>query len=113
VRVFLTDFKNNSFDHEEEFKGINLLECRNKAIEYYNERLKGMPEKFFLPFASFKDFEFGKNSAYSVELYFIESYYSDGLNVFEYNLSDKDFEEDKNYETMILREQGYDIDVIK
>ncbi|MFC2125551.1 hypothetical protein ACFLU5_12135 [Bacteroidota bacterium] len=68
--------KNEPISHTEEFKGDDLRKCREDAYKYYYERLLGLEEKgeYFLPFAAYKDFEKGKNAAYSIELSLVEYY---------------------------------------
>ena len=95
VTEFVTTFgddmgKNEPYDHEEDFKGFDLLECREMAINYYKERHKGFQEdnvKYFLPFASPKDFIIGQNAAHSLTLSLIECIDNEN---YEYILSGED-----------------------
>ena len=113
VREFVTTFlmdegKNEPFCHEERFEGKDLLKCRAEAERYYWERLDGLEKgRYFLPFAAPKNFEFGKNAAFSITLSLVE-YYSDDNN-YEHPLIGEDDEttaESKQIETAVLREKG-------
>ncbi len=78
VEEFMTTFEKDQkqtkpLETKEDFKGNNLLQCRKDAVRYYIERLIGFQNSsYFLPFASPKDFKFGENAAYSLNLYLID-----------------------------------------
>ena len=70
--------KNEPFSHTEEFKGDDLLKCKEQAEKYYLERLEGLEQgKYFLPFASPQNFQFGKNAAFSITVALVEFYSED------------------------------------
>jgi hypothetical protein len=68
--------KNDAFDYTEDFEHYDLLEARRQAIEWYIETREGLEKvgKYFLPFASPKDFIEGKHAAYSVSLSLVQCY---------------------------------------
>jgi len=78
VTEFVTTFgedpgKNEPFTHGEDFKGSDLLQMREKARAYYDERFKGLNDgKYFLPFAAPSDFDKGRNAAFSITLSLVE-----------------------------------------
>ena len=114
VSEFVTTFrmddgKNESFSHYEDFKADNLLRCKTEAEKYYWERLSGLENsKYFLPFAAPENFEFGKNSAFSITLSLVEFYAEDEF--FEHTLLGEDDEtilESYQIETEVLKTKGY------
>lgn len=79
VEEFVTTFgkdpgKNKPFSHTEYFRNDDLKIARKEAMEYYKKRLEGFEKtgKYFLPFASAKNFVTGQNAAYSIFLHFVE-----------------------------------------
>lgn len=114
VSEFVTTFemdegKNKPFNHEEDFKGNDLLNCKAEAENYYWKRLNGLEQsKYFLPFAAPHNFEFGKSAAFSITLSLVEFYTDD--NYFEHPLNGEDDEtiaESKEIERAVLTEKGY------
>ena len=72
--------KSEPYLHNEDFKGENLLECRSKALNYYQKRLEEFrlgEIEFLLPFASPENFKIGENTAFSLTLSLIEYYSED------------------------------------
>lgn len=101
--------KNEAFDHTEEFKGNDLLKCKTEAEKYYWERFEGLEDgRYFLPFAAPKDFEIGKNSAFSITLSLVEYYNEDYQ--YEHILigeDEKTVSEGNEIEMLVLKEKGY------
>ena len=83
VAEFVTTFgkdegKNEPFSHSEDFKGADLLKCKEQAEKYYWERLEGLEKgKYFLQFEAPENFEFGKNAAFSITVALVEFYSED------------------------------------
>ena len=118
VTEFVTTFKADPDKHEPfntitDFKGEDLLKCRNEAIEFYKERIKGFENgnvKFFLPTAGRDTFELGKNAGYSLTLSFVEWY--DVSEYYEHILlgeEESEILESIEIETSVLSEKGYTI----
>lgn len=115
VTEFVTTFgadpgKNEPFITDgEDFKGNDLLKCKNDAEKYYWERLQGFENtKYFLPFAAPENFERGKNAAFSITLSLVEFYNEEEQ--YEYPLLGEDEEttsEGQELEMAILRDKGY------
>ena len=114
VREFVTTFrmdegKNEPFSHKQKFEGKDLLKCKTEAEKYYWERLDGLEQsKYFLEFAAPKNFEYGKNAAFSITLSLVEYYTAD--NLFEHPLIGADDEttaESREIERAVLTEKGY------
>ena len=110
VSEFITSFeadeeKNQPIDHHEDFKGDDFLKCKQEAEEYYMNRLEGLENgKYFLPFAAPGNFQFGKNSAFSIILSIIEYYSEDDQ--YEHPIlgeEDEITEEGKELEESILK----------
>ena len=106
VDIFCTTFqkdadKTKPFSHSEIFQGADLLECRNNAFQYYDEKIRGIANaQYVFPFESPQNFEFGKHSAISIELYLVEG---DNL----YSLSDPcEVEESLELEEYIFSQLG-------
>ena len=114
VTQFATTFsadegKNEPFSHEQEFKGPNLLHCRNNAADFHNDRMEAfLNSKYFLPYASPENFELGKHAAFSIDLYLVVR---DGKEEEDYCLTDRsqDSEENLKMEAVILRGKGFRI----
>lgn len=83
VEEYLTTFgldkdKTEPFSYIEEFRGTNLLECRERAYAFYNDRRKGLEAAtYFLPLAAYKDFKDGENAACMHTLSLIEYHNAD------------------------------------
>ncbi len=71
--------KTEPFHDYKDFENADLLTCRNEAIEYYKEVIRGIEKngRFFLPFASPKDFVLGQNANYMVQLLFVQHHDDD------------------------------------
>ncbi len=101
--------KNEPIELTQDFGGYDLLQCRAEAIQWYNERGRGIEKRggYFLPFASPQNFVMGKNALFSIDLYFVE-YYDDD-NYTEYNLlgdSESEIEESRELERFALARKG-------
>lgn len=117
VNEFVTTFgadpgRNDAFHAVRDFKGKNLVECKSEATAYYLERLNGFESgnaKFFLPFASLRDFKHGKNAALSITLSFIEYFSENGQDYFIIEgESDREIlSEGREFERSILIQKGY------
>jgi hypothetical protein len=110
VTTFEADPGNNKlYDDTKNFKGRDLLKCKSDAEVYYKERLNGFKDtSFFLPFATAKEFELGKNAAYSIFLRFVE-HYSDDEEI-EYTIlgdDESEMSESRAVESAVLRGKGY------
>lgn len=102
--------KNEPIHHEQKFEGVDLLKCKADAEKYYWERLEGLEKsKYFLEFAAPRDFEFGKNAAYSIYLSFVEYHNEEENYLYRiFGCSDATEEaESIEFETFILREKGF------
>jgi len=101
--------KNLPYSHDEDFRGSNLLYCRAKAIKWYQEREEGLIKngKYFLPFASPKDFVLGENAAYTITLSLIE-YYDEEFQL-AYSLAGDDeieLQEGREFEEFLFKSKG-------
>lgn len=114
VYEFVTTFgadegKHESFSHVEDFKGYDLLACRNSAYEYYQQRLNGLNNgSYHLPFASPQEFQLGKHAAASIILSFVEID-SDGEEI-EWSLAGDEenaIHESRELELAVLLEKGF------
>ncbi len=79
--VFVTTYgedpgNHEPFSHTEYFDCPNLLEARKAAINWYYDTLNGLIKEgsYFLPFTGPKDFEFGKNAAFSIGVFMVHSW---------------------------------------
>lgn len=90
------------FDHEEEFKGSDILFMRQEAVKYFCEQANGIEKKgdfFGFPITAYKDMVKGQTAAYSIYLFYIVDWgesesewclYGDGE--LEQNLDDQAWE---------------------
>ena len=101
--------KNEPICHEKIFEGVDLLKCKADAEKYYWERLEGLEKtKYFLEFAAPRDFEFGKNAAFSITLAFVEYHNEEEMYISILIGSDaKEEAESVEFETAILKEKGF------
>ncbi len=113
VNEFMTTFgkdpgNNNPISHAQDFKGNDLLKCKDEAEAYYFKRLDGLNNgTYFLDFAPQKEFVFGENAAFSINLYLVE-YYNESEQ-YEHVLLGEDDEtnnEGRQIEAMVLKEKG-------
>ncbi len=114
VEEFVTTFgmdegKNKPIRHEKIFEGVDLLKCKADAKKYYWERLEGLEKtKYFLEFAAPRDFEFGKNAAFSITLSFVEYHNEEEMYIYTLIGGDANEEaESVEFETAILKEKGF------
>ena len=83
VEEFMTTFgmdvgKHEPFKHQQDFKGDDLLKCKQDAEKYYYERREGLESSsYFLPFRSAKNFKEGEHAAFSITLLLVEWYIHD------------------------------------
>lgn len=114
VSEFVTTFgadpgEHQPFSHHEDFKGVDLMVCRNTAYEYYQQRYKGLDNsRYHLPFASPQEFQLGKHAAVSIILSLVEVN-SDGEEI-EWPLAgeeEKEMHESRELELAVLMEKGY------
>lgn len=110
VTTMVTDPDNkNSFTNEQEFKGKDLTRCKEDAYLFYRDRLRGFENgnvKFFLPFAGPLNYEFNKNSAYSITLSFVVN---DGTYETEFPIEGEDertHAESREVELLVWKEKG-------
>ncbi len=112
VRQFVTTFgedegKNEPFETEDKFVGNDLMKCKTDAEKFYWEKLKGLSKsKYFLEFASPKDFVLGENAAFSINLLLVE-YYSDDFSIELDLIGEDDSEENQEIEMAVLKSKGY------
>lgn len=112
VTEFLINFQTGqSFSNEEDFHGPTLPEARERAIEFFNERMEGMEERtgfFGTDFTSPENIGKGPlGSAFSITLFFVEET-QDGEEI-EYPLAGEDPEEcrqTQENERLIYLEEG-------
>ena len=45
IFVMTLEKESRNFDHEEIFEGPDLIECRNNAIAYYYDQMRGIQKK--------------------------------------------------------------------
>jgi hypothetical protein len=73
INVITLEKINRNFDHVEIFEDPDLIKCRNNAIAYYYDQMRGINEKgtyHNFPFTSYKNSEIEKTAAFSVYLIF-------------------------------------------
>ncbi|MDP2452651.1 MULTISPECIES: hypothetical protein [unclassified Kaistella] len=116
VDEFVTTFgkdanKTDSFEHVEVFRDNDLYRARVKALDYYNERLKGIENtSYVLPFASPCEFRAAENSAFSITVSLVEYYNEDELYQFAIEGEDEETTvENKEIERIVYESKGYDI----
>jgi hypothetical protein len=106
--------KVKSFHWDEDFKGPNLMQDREKALAYYGNRMlkfnmQGINKSFFdKSYANPDDFIPGKNYAYSLDLQIVAVY--DKNDIHEYFLlggDEIDIEEGKEFELKYYKELAY------
>lgn len=80
VFIMTHDKKNPNFEHSELFADGDLLECRNRAVNYYNEQMQAIETKgefFSTKLKAYNEmFKPGadatKGASYSVSLFLVE-----------------------------------------
>lgn len=115
VTEYVTTFNkdkgaNEPFENVTEFKDHNLSKCRDEAVKWYNDRLAGLEKegKYFLPFASPKDFKEGENAAFSINLALVEVSLVEDSEVVEIEHylageSEEDIQEGREQEEMLFK----------